>query len=182
MRSAVRPSIEAETVWLVGMMGAGKSAVGRALAERLGRSFVDTDVEIERSMGLRVSDVFASEGEASFRAREREWIEKIAGEPAVVALGGGAIAQRGIPLRLAEAGTVVYLRARPERLLARLGERADRPLLAGLDRDGRLARLRELLEERRSSYETASIVVDTDRRAVAAVVSDVAERLEEASR
>ncbi len=89
---------------------------------------------------------------------------------------------RGIPLRLAEAGTVVYLRARPESLLARLGESADRPLLAGLDRDGRLARLRELLEERRSSYETASIVVDTDRRAVAAVVSDVAERLEEASR
>jgi len=82
-------------IWLVGMMGAGKSAVGPLLASSLGRRFVDTDVEIERSAGMAVSQIFSVEGERAFRDRERQLIEDLSGGGDVVALGGGAIAQPG---------------------------------------------------------------------------------------
>jgi shikimate kinase len=150
------------TIWLVGMMGAGKSAVGARLAERLGRSFVDTDLAIERTAGLSISELFAREGESAFRKREREAIENLAGDPLVVALGGGAMAQPGAPERLLESGTIVYLRTRPETLFGRLGEVVDRPLLQGVSGSERLRRIAELLAERSASYERASIVVDTD--------------------
>jgi len=150
-----------ETIWLVGMMGAGKSAVGRRLAERLGRRFVDCDAEVERAAGARIAEIFASEGEAGFRARERAEIESA--EPgAVVALGGGAIAQPGTAERLARGGTVVWLRARPETLAARIGDAAERPLLAGLAPGERVERLRALLAEREAHYATARIAIDTD--------------------
>jgi len=168
---------EAGTVWLVGMMGAGKSTVGHALARRLGLRFVDTDAEIERATGLSVAEIFASEGEPAFRRREREEIERWGGEPAVVALGGGAIAQAGVPQRLAASGTVVYLRAQPETLLERIGEEATRPLLAGRDAAGRLERLSELLASRRAAYETAGLVVDTDGLSADQVVARLEQQL-----
>ncbi len=165
------------TIWLVGMMGAGKSTVGPALAARLGRSFVDTDGEIERSAGCSVAECFAREGESGFRARERAAIARVAGTGVVVALGGGAIAQPGAPAWLASAGTVIHLRARPETLLGRIGDGADRPLLRDLDFASRRARLEALMQERRSAHETASIVVDVDERSVEDVVKQVESRL-----
>lgn len=155
-------AVSAQTVWLVGLMGAGKSAVGRKLAARLGREFVDTDLEIERAAGCSVAEIFAREGEDGFRGRERETIERWAGRAAIVALGGGAMAQPGIARRLAESGRSVYLRARPETLAARVGSGEGRPLLAGLDASGRLARLRELLAARAAFYEAAAFAIDTD--------------------
>lgn len=143
-------------------MGAGKSQVGALVAERLRRDFVDTDAMIERAAGIRIAELFTREGEAAFRKREREAIEKLAGGALVVALGGGAIAQPGARERLAESGTIVYLRARPETLLGRIGDCADRPLLKGLSKEDRVRRITELLAERSSSYEQASVVVDTD--------------------
>jgi shikimate kinase len=164
-------------VWLVGMMGAGKSTIGRRLAQRLGRRFVDTDAEVERAVGRSVAEIFAHEGEAAFRGHERAAIEAVGEEAAVVALGGGAIAQPGASERLARAGTVVYLRARPATLLARVGDAEGRPLLRGLAAERQLARLAELLEERRKAYESARIVLDTDDRPVAALVEELARRL-----
>jgi len=161
------------TVWLVGPMGAGKSTVGRALARRLGRRFVDTDAEIERERGAAVAEIFAREGEAAFRTREREAVARLCAEPVVAALGGGALAQPGVADAAARAGTLVWLRARPETLLARLGDCAARPLLAGLAPAARLARLRELLEAREAGYARAPVVVDTD----GAAPEDVAERI-----
>lgn len=158
-------------------MGAGKSAVGPRLAERLGRGFADTDAEVERSAGATIAEIFAREGEGGFRERERAAIEALAACSDVVALGGGAIAQVGAPERLATSGTVVYLRAAPETLLARLGSCATRPLLHGLSRAGRLARLTELLAERAASYETAAIVVDTDELDADEVADAVLARL-----
>jgi shikimate kinase len=166
------------TVWLVGMMGAGKSTVGARLAQRLGRRFVDTDAEVERAAGCRVAEIFEREGEAAFRRREREAIEACAGAAAVVALGGGAISQPGARERLARTGVVVYLRARPQTLLARVGEAASRPLLRGLSHEGQLARLEELLAQRRDAYESATIVLDTDGLAPEAVVEAIAKRIE----
>jgi shikimate kinase len=164
------------------MMGAGKSTVGARLARRLGRRFVDTDAEVERAAGARVAEIFEREGEAAFRRREREAIEACAGQPLVVALGGGAIGQPGARERLAETGVVVYLRARPRTLLERVGDASSRPLLAGLGEPGQLARIEALLAERRAAYESASIVVDTDEAAPEAVAETLAKRIEAEAR
>ena len=167
-------------MFLVGMMGSGKSTVGRVLARRLGRPFVDSDQEIESRTGKRIAELFAEEGEQAFRAREAQVIADFAaGDPVVASLGGGAIAQAGAPERLAEAGVVVYLRASPEHLLRRVGDGEKRPILRGLSRAERLARLRELAAAREASYLTARVVIDTDRASVAQVVSQIAERLTE---
>ena len=163
-------------------MGAGKSTIGPKLARRLGRRFIDTDAEVERAVGSRVAEIFEREGEAAFRSLERDVIEACCGEPAVVALGGGAIEPPGARERLASTGTVVYLRARPETLLARLGDARSRPLLRGLSPAGQAGRLGELLERRRAAYESASIVIDTDELPPAAVVERLAERIEREAR
>lgn len=149
-------------MWLVGMMGAGKSTVGRELARRLGRRFVDSDDEIERAAGASVAEIFAGEGEASFRRREREAVRALRGSGAVVALGGGAMAQPALRRMLAGCGVVVYLRAAPETLLARVGDAEARPLLAGLGPSERLERVRALLAERAAAYAEAGLSVDTD--------------------
>ena len=161
----------------MGMMGAGKSSVGRALAARLARPFIDTDGEIERVAGCSVAEIFASEGEPAFRRRECAAVQACADSNAVVALGGGAPAQLDLARLVAAAGTSVYLRARPETLLARVGTAEARPLLAGLDAAGRLARLRELLTARESAYAAARERVDTDDRSVDEVAVEVAARL-----
>jgi len=160
------------TLWLVGMMGAGKSAVGRELARRLGRPFLDTDHEIEAERGLAIAEIFAREGEEAFRALEREMVERLAGRPAVVALGGGALGRSEVRELVCGVGTVVWLRARPETLLARIGSCEERPLLAGLAPPERLERIRALLAAREQDYAQAQVVVETD----GATVEEVALR------
>jgi len=156
-------SDNAGTIWLVGMMGAGKSAVGELLAKRLGRPFIDTDAEIERRTGRTIAEIFEKSGEPAFRDLERDAIERVTnGADAVVALGGGAIAQPDAARLLAARGTVVYLRARPATLAKRIGPAPERPLLAGLDAAGRRRRLAQLLAERAEHYEAARIAIDTD--------------------
>lgn len=158
-------------------MGAGKSAVGRCLAAQLGLPFVDTDVEVERDAGCSIRDLFAREGERAFRTRERAAIERCAGRAAVVALGGGAMAQRRVPERLAETGTVVYLKTGVETLMARVGDARGRPLLGGLDEAGRRAEIERLLDERAAQYERAEVVVETDGHDVEAVAEAVVKAL-----
>jgi len=166
-----------ETIWLVGLMGAGKSAVGRRLAERLRRRFVDNDEAVERAAGATVAEIFAGEGEAAFRERERAALERSAGHSVVVALGGGAIAQPGAAALLARSGTVVWLRARPETLAARIGDSSERPLLAGLQGAARVERLRELLREREPHYASARIAIDTDGLDPDQVAARIADQL-----
>ena len=161
------------------MMGAGKSSIGPQLARRLGRRFIDTDAEVERAVGSRVAEIFERDGEPAFRRHERAAIEACRGESAVVALGGGAIAQPGARERLAESGIVVYLRARPETLLARVGDASSRPLLRDLEPAAQRARLADLLAQRRSAYESAAIVIDTDDQPVEALVERLAKRVEQ---
>lgn len=165
-------------MWLVGMMGAGKSAVGAALARRLGVAFHDADAWVEERAGRSIARIFAEDGEAAFRALERQAVDALAGQAAVVALGGGAVAQPGIAPRLSAAGVVVYLRARPETLAARVGEGDARPLLAGLGLVERTERLRALLADRASHYALADCSVDTDGCSVEQVAESVAGELQ----
>lgn len=177
--SILRPvsvDLAARPVFLVGMMGVGKSTIGPLLAARLGRDFLDTDHEIEREAGQSVAEIFAREGEAGFRRRERQAIGRAAGRGAVVALGGGAIAQPGAADRLRALGEVVYLEADAALLLERIGDPASRPLLAGLEAEARRAKLDALLAERRPHYARATITVDASGPPEA-VADEIARRL-----
>ena len=143
-------------MWLVGMMGAGKSTLGPVIAARLRRRFVDTDHEIERIADCSIPEIFESEGERGFRVREEEVILALEGSGAVVALGGGAIGDPRLRERLLQSGTVVYLEASPETLVERVGDAANRPLLQGQDREERLTTISELLEAREASLPAGS--------------------------
>jgi shikimate kinase len=159
------------------MMGAGKTRVGQALALRLGCDFCDTDAEVERAAGRSVAEIFQAEGEASFRERERAAVARCLQGQGVVALGGGAIAEPETAVLVSSTGTIVYLRARAETLLARVGPSHERPLLAGRSQDERLARLRELLAARESAYSKARLCVDTDDCALEDVVEAIVSQL-----
>jgi shikimate kinase len=165
-------------IWLVGMMGAGKSAIGPPLARRLGRLFVDSDAEIERSMNMTVAEIFESLGEPAFRTCERETIESLREGNDVVALGGGAIAQPGAVDLLGHSGSVVYLSAGIPTLIRRLGDCATRPLLRDLNSKARTARLTELLETREAAYRSAALVVATDGVSVRSVVDEIVQGLD----
>lgn len=170
------------TIWLVGLMGAGKSSVGKLLAQRLGLEFIDTDERIVAQEGASIAEIFDRHGEVYFRDRERQVIRKCVDRPAVVALGGGAIAQPGMSGQLARAGTVVYLRARVATLAERVADATDRPLLNGLSRAERAQRLDALLGKRAPYYETAQLVLDTDGLSAREVVDRLLVRLRQGGR
>lgn len=165
------------TIWLVGLMGAGKSSVGKLLAKRLGVEFIDSDAVIVEEAGASIAEIFDCKGETHFRELERAIIQKCVGKNAVVALGGGAIAQLGMSALLARTGTVVYLRARVATLVERVAEATDRPLLNGLPAKERTQRLEALLKKRAVHYETAQIVLDTDGLDRVQVVEQLIARL-----
>ena len=155
----------AANLYLVGMMGAGKTTVGRLLARRLKLRFFDSDQEIERRCGVKVPLIFDIEGEAGFRARESQVLAELTAlDGIVLATGGGAVLAEQNRRRLGERGTVVYLCARPEDLYERVRQDRSRPLLATPDP---LARLQELYAQRDPLYrEVADVVVDTGRQTV----------------
>jgi shikimate kinase len=146
---------------LVGLPGVGKSTVGAGVAERLGRPFLDFDVEIERRTGCSVARLFAERGEAHFRALERALTEELRHRPGMVlAPGGGWVGNPANVALLRPPGRIIYLRVSPETALRRLGAgRDDRPLLAVADP---LAALHRLLAERARHYESADGVIDTE--------------------
>lgn len=149
---------------LVGMMGSGKSSVGRRLALALGVPSVDLDREIERNAKLRVADIFARYGESHFRKLEEQEMLRCSqsGEPVVLSLGGGSVlSERGMQA-LKSRGKVVYLRTSVPQLVERLrASRTRRPLIMSTEDPG--SKLEEILEKRKSLYERyADLIVDTD--------------------
>lgn len=122
------------SIVLVGLMGAGKSSVGRRLAARLGMPFVDADDEIERAAGMSVSEIFARLGEPAFRDGERRVIARIiAGPPCVLATGGGAFVNDATRALILAEATAIWLDADIDTLVSRVGRRNSRPLLVGKD-------------------------------------------------
>jgi shikimate kinase len=179
--SAARPSAAPNAypnVYLVGLMGAGKTTVGRLLARRLKLRFVDSDQEIESRCGVKIPVIFEIEGEAGFRSRESQAIAELTAlEGIVLATGGGAVLAAANREHLAAGGTVVYLRAKPEDLYVRVRHDRNRPLLATA---APLERLRELYAERDPLYlEVADVVVDTGSQSVQALARDLLGKLEE---
>jgi len=173
----MRAMRHAGNVYLVGMMGAGKTTVGRLLSRRLKLRFVDADHELERRCGVKVPLIFDIEGEAGFRAREAQLLAELTAlDGIVLGTGGGAVLLEENRRRLAR-GTVVYLRATPEDLYERVKHDRNRPLLATADP---LARLRELHAQRDPLYRgIADLVVDTGRQSVLALARELIEKLEE---
>lgn len=155
------------------MMGAGKSVVGAALARRTGYRFVDLDREIERAAGRPVAEIFAEEGEASFRATEEKLLHELLGgtEDLVLSAGGGVVLSAANRRVLHDGATVVWLRARPDTLVERLGDGRGRPLLAGPDLASRIC---DLDAQRRDHYEAvADVVVDVDDLSPAEIVRTI---------
>lgn len=158
---------------LIGMMGSGKTVVGRACAERLGRPFLDTDELVEAAAGLPVPEIFAAEGEDGFRRREAQAVADAcsAREASVIGCGGGAVLDPRTRSRIRQAGFVVWIAAPPATLAARVGSGAGRPLLAGAPPSAELERLLELREP--AYRDAAHAVVDSEGRSVDAVATAV---------
>jgi shikimate kinase len=163
-------------IFLVGMMGAGKTTIGRALARKLGLDFADADKELVTRTGAAVATIFEIEGEAGFRKRESALlVELAAGENSVIATGGGVVLAEENRKVMRERGTVVYLRARVESLWERTRHDSSRPLLETPDPRGTLA---TLLEQREPLYlEVAHLVVDTGPQSPSALATRLAATL-----
>jgi shikimate kinase len=168
------------SVFLIGPMGSGKTAVGRHLARALNLPFHDSDAEIERRTGVDIPFIFEKEGEAGFRQREREAIEALTLLPGIVlATGGGAVLLPENRRRLAERGCVVYLKTSVAQQADRVRHGRHRPLLAAGDASTCLG---ELMDARAPLYaEIADLVVSTDGRRVHSVAEQILRELAAAS-
>lgn len=169
--------IRAQNIFLIGPMGAGKSTVGRQLAESLSYTFRDSDLEIQRRTGVDIPTIFEFEGEEGFRNRERQVIEDLVAEDRIVlATGGGAVLNAENRQNLTARGVVIYLHCSPEQQYARTSRDRSRPLIQTEDP---LERLRGLMEERDPIYRQVSdLVVSTEKRGTASVVKEIRRRLE----
>lgn len=165
-----------DNIFLVGLMGSGKTTVGRILAKRYHKVFHDSDHEIEARCGVKIPVIFEIEGEAGFRKREEMAVEELTAlSNVVVATGGGAVLSVASRHALKTRGVVIYLRGSPEHLFERTRHDRNRPLLQTPDP---LARLRELYRQRDPLYrEVADIIMDTGRQSVSNMTRVLCEKL-----
>lgn len=159
-------------IFLIGLMGAGKTTVGKQLAKQLGKTFYDADHEIEKRTGVKVSVIFDLEGEVGFRKREADVIEELAQlENIILATGGGAVLSEANRAVLQNNGHVIYLRAAVNDLWKRMRYDKQRPLLQNVDIR---AKLEALYIERHSLYTTtAHSIVDTGRQPAAMLINQI---------
>lgn len=163
-------------IFLVGPMGVGKTTIGRHLASHLGRTFIDSDREIEERTGADIPLIFELEGEAGFRRREHDIVAELTqGEAIVLATGGGVVLDSRNRDFLRERGWVVYLHAPLEQLIKRTSRNRNRPLL---QTENPRARLAQILEQRGPLYESvADFVLETGNRSIQSVVKEIAGHL-----
>jgi shikimate kinase len=153
----IRAALAGRSIVLVGMMGAGKSTIGRRLSARLGLPFLDADVEIEAAAGMSIADIFESHGEPDFRDGEARVIARLLDSgPAVLATGGGAFMRRETRDRIRDKAVSIWLKADAEVIMRRVRRRSDRPLLQTADPEATVARL---ISEREPAYREADLTV-----------------------
>jgi shikimate kinase len=158
-RPAGADYVPTRTLVLVGLMGVGKSSVGKRLAQRLGLPFRDADSEIEAAAGMSIAEIFERDGEAAFRAGERKVIARLLGDPIhVLATGGGAFMTEDTRKLIAERGLSIWLKAELDELVKRVGRRNNRPLLKQGDPRQILERL---MQERYPTYAEADLAVSS---------------------
>ena len=176
IEARLRRALGARSIVLVGLMGAGKSTVGRRLASRLGLIFKDADIEIEAAAGLTIPDIFAIYGEPSFRDGEERVIARLlrAG-PLVLATGGGAFMRESTRARIAESGVSVWLKAELDVLMRRVRKRGNRPLLHTEDPE---RTMRDLMDLRHPVYAGSDVTALSRDVAHDRVVQDVLEALD----
>jgi len=164
-------------IFLIGPMGAGKSTIGRQLAEMVGMDFDDSDQEIQRRTGVDIPTIFEFEGEEGFRKRERQVIDELTQRSAhVLATGGGVVVEADNRRNLSSRGIVVYLYCSPEQQFERTSKDKNRPLI---QTDNPLETLIQLMDERDPLYrQTADHVVSTDKRTATTVAKDIVKILE----
>ena len=147
-------------ITMIGLMGSGKSLVGRQLSVALDLTFIDSDQVVEQTAGITISEIFELAGEAKFREMERRAIrDAVDAGTVVLSVGGGAVCNAKTAALLNSRSIIVWLKANPETLMARIGSTASRPLLQGGDP---LAILQQLAEERQDDYAIADLTVVTD--------------------
>jgi len=157
--TALAAALGSRSVVLVGMMGAGKSSIGRRLAGRMEIPFVDADIEIEKAAGMSIAEIFAAHGEPYFRAGEARVIVRLLdGGPQVLATGGGAFMNPETRATIRAKGISVWLRATLEVLNRRIKRRGDRPLLKDSDP---VETLKRLIEQRYPVYAEADLTVES---------------------
>ena len=168
---AVKRSLNGRSIVLVGLMGAGKSTVGRRLAQKLGLEFTDADAEIERAAGKTVPDIFRDHGEDYFRDGERKVIARLLESgPQVLATGGGAFMNEETRQNIAHRGISVWLKADIDLLMKRVRRRDNRPLLKAEDPE---EIMRQLIARRYPVYSQADVTVESRDAPHNSVVSDV---------
>lgn len=180
----VKRALDGRSIVLVGLMGAGKSTVGRRLAARLGLRFRDADNEIEAAAGMSIPDIFATYGEAHFRDGERRVIERLLqGKPMVLATGGGAYMDSATRETIAQCGVSVWLRADLDTLMRRVRKRSNRPLLQNPDPEGTMQRL---IDARYPVYALADVCVESregpHEKVVEAIISALNTHLSDRTR
>jgi shikimate kinase len=161
-----------DNIFFVGLMGAGKTTIGKLLAKKLKKTFFDTDHEIEKKLGVKVSVIFELEGEEGFRKRETQMIDELSSKKDIIlATGGGAILSEENRALLKERGKVIYLNAKPQHLAKRMGYDKDRPLL---QQGNMLETLNQLYKDRHPLYlNVASFVVDTGQQKTQTIINKI---------
>lgn len=168
-----------ENIFLIGLMGAGKSTIGKQLARELDKDFRDSDSEIEKKTGVSIDVIFDIEGEQGFRRRETAMLKQLVERRGIVlATGGGAVLAEENRQLLRDNGLIIYLRATAEHLAGRVRMDRRRPLLQSGDK---LAKIRELLTQREPIYQQlADMVIETNNRSIPRVVRQISKMVKQA--
>lgn len=166
--------MKSTNIFLIGPMGAGKTTIGRLLAQKLDLTFIDSDHEIEQHTGVDIPLIFEKEGEAGFRKREADIIDELTQRKNVVlATGGGAVLAEENRKHLISRGMVIYLKADIKHLVRRTRRDKNRPLLQGANPE---KKLREIMQQREPLYEqTADFIIDTGKHSVQAIINQILE-------
>jgi shikimate kinase len=170
-------------LFLTGFMGSGKSTIGKALARRLNRRFIDTDDHIEKAMKMAISDIFASRGESWFRDYEEMVVKELVStsKQAVFSLGGGTLLSAPTRQLILSSGKLIYIKSEPEEIWKRIKHSTRRPLLRPQGQEWEkqeyLERMAVLMHDRQKGYRAAHFHIDRDGKEVDEIVADILERL-----